>query len=1104
MATSETGSLSPEELLVHADWLRKLAYALVSDPDDAGDLVQDTMVAALSKPPSRPGPLRPWLAGVARNLARMQFRSTSRRSRREDETFRLAPSEEVGASALLERLEMQQRIAAKVHELDEPYRETILLRYYEGLSAAEIAKRIDTPAGTVRWRLKTGMDKLRSQLDEAHRGDRSAWALLVSPLSEVTEPTASVAAGGLKGTILMGTGWKIFIAAMILAVGLFAFGSYANWWGEPSGNSLKVDRSVEDLQLVQKSEPKVGGAMLLSFESIARSADPSGAIRLEGQVIGHNDDAVPGALVVINTVPSRTVTSDANGSFAFTGLIARNYALEAGSDDAHAGPVFTQLSADSEPLVLRLQAAGRVEVTVLGDADVPIVGAEVAVRSGMRWHGISDTEGRVVLDGIGAGQYFLRVAAQGYAPIQQRLLTEGDDVHPIIRMHRGTKVAGTVLDSSGKAVVGARITAESTSEPFPVVDLERGGVLSNERGEWQLAVVAKGAYRINARHPEYAPAATSPLNIDGVHERVGLAIVMSEPASVTGMVVGADGSPVSGAEIRVVSRGSVHWRTARQAYSDHAGHFSFVGLAANAVDIVASNRDGASDVYEAVLKPGAPAEVELRLTIAGTVAGTVVDSEGVEIPEAQVLVEPEMSTLERQREWQIRGQQVQVADAGGKFRFAGLPSGSYRLRAERPGAVSSVWLAEGVRVETGNNAVVVTINETGRARGKVLFPDGSSPSSFSIAVGASPSLPFATKDGSFSLAAPTGKRYLRVSGPDFAQKTLQVSIDVKSDLGTINVKRGRSISGRVLDESGVPVSGVQVVAGSILTGDGKKLFIEDESMNAKSTQSDEQGWYSLSGFGDASITIVCGNDAGGRSESIRLPPGNTSALVDLVLRETGSLSGVVTKNGVPVAETVVIANPAGANASNFFVVTGADGSYEFESLSPGEYGVYPMIGGGGMRPKDMFLRVAEVVTGAPSTLDIHIETGTGSVEISVVTSDGKAVPMAALFVIAAKVRGATMDALRDGSLMLQFRGRETPVAAYIRMVMEGAVTISDLSVGELSVCVQPLPVDPSNPMGAMALRGKMGTLPMKCESVVVGEGERKKISVEVPAEWMNQ
>src|SRR5262249_33837370 len=82
MATGNP-AITPEEILAHSDWLRRLARRLVSHDDGADDLVQDTWTAALRMPPQRDRPIRPWLAEVLRNFARKRGRGGAHRAERE-------------------------------------------------------------------------------------------------------------------------------------------------------------------------------------------------------------------------------------------------------------------------------------------------------------------------------------------------------------------------------------------------------------------------------------------------------------------------------------------------------------------------------------------------------------------------------------------------------------------------------------------------------------------------------------------------------------------------------------------------------------------------------------------------------------------------------------------------------------------------------------------------------------------------------------------------------------------------------------------------------------------------------------------------------------
>src|SRR5262245_58322146 len=176
------GDVEGQDLLAHAAWLRRLARELIRDPGAAEDAVQDTFVAALRRPPGGEGPVRPWLATVLRNFARMRGRARAYDAERVRRAGAAATPETLpSAEALLAQHEQLRHLAALVSALEEPYRSTILLWSEQGLSPSEIAHRQGVPAGTVRWRLKAGLDRLRRRLDEEF-GDRRAWSVALMPL----------------------------------------------------------------------------------------------------------------------------------------------------------------------------------------------------------------------------------------------------------------------------------------------------------------------------------------------------------------------------------------------------------------------------------------------------------------------------------------------------------------------------------------------------------------------------------------------------------------------------------------------------------------------------------------------------------------------------------------------------------------------------------------------------------------------------------------------------------------------------------------------------------------------------------------------------------
>lgn len=203
---SSSAPLSIETLLLHAAWIRKLAYVLVRDDAKADDLTQETWLAALRSPPDPSRPLRPWLSEVIRNLSRMSARGSQRRNTREISSQRdAAESETDTPEQLVQRAETQRLLSELVLRLDEPYRSTVLLRYFEGCSAEEIATRQHVPAATVRWRLAKSIEKLRTELDVRHGGDRRAWQLALIPLGSPLPGVDPTPQAAMKGVPIMKT-----------------------------------------------------------------------------------------------------------------------------------------------------------------------------------------------------------------------------------------------------------------------------------------------------------------------------------------------------------------------------------------------------------------------------------------------------------------------------------------------------------------------------------------------------------------------------------------------------------------------------------------------------------------------------------------------------------------------------------------------------------------------------------------------------------------------------------------------------------------------------------------------------------------------------------
>ena len=169
------------QLLAEGTALRSLARSLLGGHADAEDLVQDTFVAALQSPCAEAG-RRPWLRGTLHNLALMWRRTTARRTAREVVAAAAATPVDNDPAAITAQAEAMREVAAAVHELEEPFRTVVVLRFWRGLLPEAIATQLGVPRNTVRSRLQRGLERLRARLDR-HFGDRRGWQAALLPFA---------------------------------------------------------------------------------------------------------------------------------------------------------------------------------------------------------------------------------------------------------------------------------------------------------------------------------------------------------------------------------------------------------------------------------------------------------------------------------------------------------------------------------------------------------------------------------------------------------------------------------------------------------------------------------------------------------------------------------------------------------------------------------------------------------------------------------------------------------------------------------------------------------------------------------------------------------
>jgi RNA polymerase sigma-70 factor (ECF subfamily) len=149
--------------------LRRYAWSLLRDTDDADDLVQDCLVRALDHVAADPAvaAVRPWLFTIMHNLFVSRWRTTRRR--RVTMPADAADNVEVPVGPEQDDALSRRDLLAGLDRLTEDQRQVLLLIGVEGLEYREVASILDVPVGTVMSRLSRARDSLHAYMDGTKR-----------------------------------------------------------------------------------------------------------------------------------------------------------------------------------------------------------------------------------------------------------------------------------------------------------------------------------------------------------------------------------------------------------------------------------------------------------------------------------------------------------------------------------------------------------------------------------------------------------------------------------------------------------------------------------------------------------------------------------------------------------------------------------------------------------------------------------------------------------------------------------------------------------------------------------------------------------------------
>ena len=136
---------------------------------DAEDLLQEVFVQVwhqANRYSEERGSPEAWIVNIARSRAIDKLRSIRRMERSfilTDDPAKAESSDNVESSAAESETKLTMNSA--LANLPEAQRKVLELAYFDGLSQSEIANRLKEPLGTVKTRMRSGIQRLRDLLE---------------------------------------------------------------------------------------------------------------------------------------------------------------------------------------------------------------------------------------------------------------------------------------------------------------------------------------------------------------------------------------------------------------------------------------------------------------------------------------------------------------------------------------------------------------------------------------------------------------------------------------------------------------------------------------------------------------------------------------------------------------------------------------------------------------------------------------------------------------------------------------------------------------------------------------------------------------------------
>ncbi|HVR96557.1 MAG TPA: carboxypeptidase regulatory-like domain-containing protein, partial [Thermoanaerobaculia bacterium] len=758
----------------------------------------------------------------------------------------------------------------------------------------------------------------------------------------------------------------------------------------PCDRELAVTAETTDGRLARGSlKPAPKGAA----PAPARLTLPAQAARLSGRVLDTKTRRpIAAALVWPEDAAASFVRTDAAGSYTVAAPRRKEGELQAAAllynlAQAQPGPSSPDGGVQPGP-TLALQPQATLSGVVVDKAGRPVAGAALQAettaafdfnprgfRSRQPVHALSDAAGKFQMRLSADQDYTLTARHDDFSPAQRPLASlrpreTKSDLR--IVLERGLSAFGQVVDVERRPIAGAQVSlvpAEGPDFMNPASFMEprepARPVATDAQGRFRMEHLTAGQWSLQVAARGFGPLTVPGLDIQEGGQEGGakdLGTVILHPGVVLeGRVVDPQNRPVEGVEVRH-SSGGIRGRFLMlrdeeytPIFSAADGLFAVPDLRAGDKLFISFRKQGytttdlqelevpQAELLRVVLKPGS------------RVAGRVVDEAGDPVAGARVSLQSAGTQLVLGGgRFPARMIGTGLSEEDGSFSILGVEAGKVTLNASATGFLAKEMTAlevpagrdlEGLEVVLGRGAMVV---------GRVLGPSGSPVADAQVEVVPPAERGFQARadaaraatdgDGNYRLeGVAEGPVLIAATHHDYQRAVKDLEVKEGENRADLRLEEGAEVSGRVVDSSGQPVEGAQVVVNAP-SSRGAMIVLTSGMGGPPQARTGADGTFRIANVADGTYEVQADKTgyAPARLRDVQVD-GSVRGL-ELRLESGGAIRGRITGLELPdLGEVNVMARHLSERTMRSGQVD-YKGDYRIEGLAEGDWEVSAFTG----------------------------------------------------------------------------------------------------------------------------------------------------------------